>query len=260
MPTPRDPATAAPGRPPQEGWLRRWLAGLRLRLFVLVLLAILPALFLVVYTAIQTRETAKEEAIKVGQRLVGLAAANQKQHIEATRQLLQTLAQLKEVRPTEAAACQALLTNLLAVHPVYVNIVAIAPDGRAFARAVPEIEGDPVDYTTQGWFREARDQRKFVVSEYRVHPHSQRAIMDLAQPVRDNESGQLVAIMAVTIDLGWVAGMAGKLDLVDGSTLTVVDRTGVVLVRYSVPDSRQNWVGSQIPGADRMIARTRHSR
>lgn len=239
---------ATPAESSRRRPLQRHLASLRLRLFLLVLLAILPALFLVVYTAVETRNDAKLEAIKAGQRLVGLAAANHKQHIEATRQLLQTIAQLKEVRPNQAAACQTLLTNLLAINPVYAGIVAIAPDGRPFARAQPpgSHDGDNLDYSAQVWFREARDNLKFVVGDYRVDTAGRSAALDLAQPVRDAETGQLIAIIAVSIDLAWVTGMAGKLDLAHGSTLTVVDRTGTVLVRYSIPESHQNWVGTRL--------------
>lgn len=254
---PSTPTTTAPvarGR-----WWRRALASLRLRLFALVLLAILPALFLVVYSAIESREAAKEEATKVGLRLVGLAAANHKQHIEATRQLLQTLARLDEVRPSRAAACQVLLTNLLAVNPVYGDIVAIAPDGRPFARAVPDAEpAEAVDYSGRPWFREARDSLRFVLGDYQVDVSSRRATLDLAQPVRDSNSGQVLAVIAVTLDLGWVAGMAGRLDLADGSTLTVVDRNGRILARYSVPESQHNYVGVQVEKRVRG-SRVRHS-
>ncbi len=247
MPSPLQP-DATPAESPRRRPLQRHLASLRLRLFLLVLLAILPALFLVVYTAVETRNDAKLEAIKAGQRLVGLAAANHKQHIEATRQLLQTIAQLKEVRPNRAAACQTLLTNLLAINPVYAEIVAIAPDGRPFARAQPPgfHESDNLDYSAVAWFREARDNLKFVVGDYRVDLAGRGAALDLAQPVRDAETGQLIAVIAVSIDLAWVTGMAGKLDLAHGSTLTVVDRTGTVLVRYSIPESHQNWVGTRV--------------
>jgi len=244
-----DKPISASGAPATPGKRRLWgfISGLRFRLFLLVLLAILPALFLVVYTAIEQREAAKDEAIKTSQRLVGLAAANQKQQIEATRQLLQTLSQLKEVRPEKRVECAALLTNLLELHPVYVNIVAIGPDGLAFASAVPT---NRQDYHSQAFFKEASESMKFVVGEYRVDPVTRRAALDLAQSVREAGSG-LVAVIAASLDLSWVSVMAGKLDLAEGSTLTVVDRHGMVLVRYSVPESHQNFLGAKIDGTRR---------
>jgi len=95
---------------------------LRARLLALVLLAILPALGLVLYTGFEQRSAARAEAEASARRVAKLAAASQKQHFEATRQLLATLAQLPQVRPDRPAECQALFTNLLQLHPIYANI------------------------------------------------------------------------------------------------------------------------------------------
>src|SRR6187200_2182885 len=80
-----------------------FFAKLRVRLLALVLLAILPALGLVVYTAFEQRRAAMKEARAVAQRTVSFAAAAQKQYLDAARQLLLTLSQLKEIRPERAA-------------------------------------------------------------------------------------------------------------------------------------------------------------
>src|SRR5262245_39361753 len=109
-------------RPPSETTLIRmsqlsrqaslW-ASLRVRLIILVLIAVLPALGLVIYTAVEQRRQGVEHAATNALALVRIAAINQDQHLEATRQLLLTLTLLKEVRTQDRAACQALFTNLL---------------------------------------------------------------------------------------------------------------------------------------------------
>jgi len=38
--------------------------------------------------------------------------------IEATRQLLVTLAQIKDIQHQDAAACESIFTNILSLHPV----------------------------------------------------------------------------------------------------------------------------------------------
>src|SRR5262245_46816979 len=110
---------------------------LRVRLLALVLLAILPALGLVLYTGFEQRAGAHAEAEASARRVVKLAAASQKQHFEATRQLLATLAQLPQVRPDRAAECQALFTNLLHLHRIYANIGGLDAEGKVFASARP---------------------------------------------------------------------------------------------------------------------------
>jgi hypothetical protein len=72
---------------------------LRVRLLALVLFAILPALGLVLFTAVEQRRGAKAEAEASAQRIAHLAAAAQKMHIEASRQLLIMLSQLRDIRP-----------------------------------------------------------------------------------------------------------------------------------------------------------------
>src|SRR5438093_2228410 len=125
-------------RDPAEPSLRHpFFSKLRVRLLAVVLLAALPALGLVLYTAFDQRGIAMKEATSSAQRVVGFAAAAQKQHLEASRQLLVTLSQLKEVRPDHPGEAEALFRSLLQVHPIYANIAAVDPDGYVFASALP---------------------------------------------------------------------------------------------------------------------------
>src|SRR5438477_10250012 len=113
-----------------------FFANLRVRLVLLILLAVLPALGLIIYTAVEQRqqgiEAAKEDALRV----VRMAANNQDHLLEGTRQLLVTLAQFKEIQSQDAAACQSLFTNIIKLHPVYGNIGTIRLDGEVFASAL----------------------------------------------------------------------------------------------------------------------------
>src|SRR5262245_33170370 len=107
--------TNRPDTPPNgNGSARRrpFFSKLRVRLLALVLLAILPPLGLLLYTAFAQRRSGIREATASAQRIVRLAAAAQRQYVEASRQLLATLAQLKEVRPDRAEEATALFRSL----------------------------------------------------------------------------------------------------------------------------------------------------
>ena len=235
----------APARPP-------FFSKLRVRLLALVLLAILPALGLVVYTAFNQRRTAEKEAIASAQRIVRLAAAAQKQHIEASRQLLITLSQLQEIRPERAAEAEALFRNLLQVHPVYVNLGAIDAEGYLFASGLSPTNrlylGD------RSYFQIARDTRKFAVGEYQHGRITGKATLNMAHPIRGRDPERFDGVVFAALDLKWLNDMAARAELPDGSTLTVIDRKGIVLIRYSVPESEKNWVGETIEGKPRMMA------
>lgn len=79
-------------------------SGLRV-LLLLVLLALLPAAGLVVFTAWEERQRATAEVQQNARQLAQLLAADQDRLIEGARQLLIGLARLPEVRGGDRAAC-----------------------------------------------------------------------------------------------------------------------------------------------------------
>src|SRR5687768_7682712 len=89
------------------------LARIRVRLMLLVLLAVLPALGVVIYTAVEQRREGLEHARMEALRLVRTAASTHDQTIVSTHQLLATIAQMEVVRARDVIACQSLFTNLL---------------------------------------------------------------------------------------------------------------------------------------------------
>jgi signal transduction histidine kinase len=225
---------------------------LRTRLLALVLLAILPALGLVLYTAVDQRQTAEKEAIASAQRIVRLAAATQKQHVEAARQLLITLSQLREIRPERAAEADALFQSLLEVHATYANIGAIDADGYLFASGLPTTNrlylGD------RSYFQIAQDTRKLAIGEYQVGRITGKSTLSMALPIRGRDSGQFHGVVFVALDLGWLNQLAARAELPDGSTLTVIDRNGTILMRYSVPESGGDWAGQSLAGDARVMS------
>ena len=217
---------------------------LRVRLLALVLLAILPALGLVLYTAIDQRRSAIKEATASAQRIVRLAAAAQKQYIETSRQLLTTLAQLREVRPDRAAETETLFRTLLPVHAIYANIGAIDPDGYVFASAVPVT--NRVYLGDRSYFKIARDTQKFAIGEFQLGRITGKPTLNMAHPIRGKFSGQFHGVVYLALDLNWLNQLAAKAELPDGSTLTVIDRDANILVRYPIPESDRSWVGESL--------------
>ena len=225
---------------------------LRARLLALVLLAILPALGLVLYTAVDQRRAAEKEAIASAQRIVRLAAATQKQHVEAARQLLITLSQLREIRPERAADAEALFKSLLEVHAVYVNIGAIDPEGYLFASG--QAATNRLYLGDRTYFQMARDTGKFAVGEYQVGRITGKATLNMALPIRGRDRERFYGVVFVALDLGWLNQLAARAELPDGSTLTVIDRNGTILMRYSAPESGDQWVGQSLSANPRVMS------
>ena len=100
-------------------------SSLRVRLLLLVLLAVVPALGLILYTASEQRRLAAGEVQEQALRLAWIAATDQGQLTEGARQLLIALAQLPAVRGRDPAACSSLFAELLKQYPRYANLAAV---------------------------------------------------------------------------------------------------------------------------------------
>jgi PAS domain S-box-containing protein len=219
----------------------RFVSGLRTRLILLVLLAIIPAFGLILYTASEDRHRATMKVGEDARRLVQLAAADHEQPIAITRSLLVALAQLPQVRERDSAMCGALFVDLVKQYPVYTALRAAKPNGDVFCSSTPITA--PLNYAGDAWFHRAVASHEFTVGDYAVGRVSRKAIIVLAYPALD-DAGQLRAVVTADLDLAWLNALAAQAQLPPGSTLDVIDRNGMILAHY--PDA-EKWVGQQMP-------------
>ncbi|MBK9131866.1 MAG: HAMP domain-containing protein [Gammaproteobacteria bacterium] len=211
--------------------------GLRARLLLLVLAALIPAFGLIGHGAIVQRGHAVAEAGKDAMSLVRLAAREQRQLIASTHQLLMSLAQLPAIRARGTAACDQVLVDLLKPYPYYANFGAASIDGHVYCSAVPLPH--PVNVGDRGYFQRALNTGGFGVGDYQVGRITGIPTINFGYPVRDDD-GDIRAVVYAALDLSWLNRLAGDIKLPAGSTVTVVDSQGTILARY--PDAG-NWVG-----------------
>lgn len=223
-------------------WLHRsFLASLRTRLMLLVLVAVVPVLWLILYTASAQRRSAAIETQYNLLRLAKFAAANQEQAHEGARQLLIALSQIPEVRNATVEECNQLLTDLLQRYRAYLGFGVLDAKGNRICGA-PAVN-QPINAGDRAYFRLARDTRDFAIGEYQIGRATKKASINFGYPVLD-EAGQVKAVVFAALDLSWLNKMAAKAQLPEGSTLTVVDRKDTILVRYPEP---HNWIGKPLP-------------
>ena len=167
----------------QELVLRSPFASLRARLLWLVLMAILPAMGLVLYTGLEQRREAAAQAKDEALRLVRVASANQAQLIEGARQLLIALAELPEVRGGDPAACHALFNALLNQYSLYANLGVADPNGDVWCSAVP-LTGR-VNISDRVYFRRAQKTHGFAVGDYQIGRITGKATVNFGYPALD---------------------------------------------------------------------------
>ena len=216
-------------------------SSLRVRLILLVLLAVIPALGLVFYAAEEQRRSASIEAQQNALRLARLVSANQHALIEGGRQLLTALAQIPVVRGGHPAPCSAFLGGLLAAYPLYANFGVADPSGDIYCSGVP-LKGS-VNAADRSWFQRAVQTRDFAIGDYQIGRITGRATVVFGHPILVPRE-QVRAVVFAAIDLAWFNKLAAKAQLPSGATVTVIDRNRTILARD--PDPGQ-WTGRSMP-------------
>ena len=217
------------------------LASVRTRLLLLVLLAVIPALGLTLYTNLEERQLRKAQVQEHALRLSRIVSADHERLIEDARQLLVALARLPAVRDRNRAACSALFADLLTQHSSYANLAVIDADGNVFCSALP-MTGQ-VYAGDRAYFRHARETLDFAIGEYQVGRITGKATVNFGYPVL-NDADHVRAVVVAALDLAWLNALASQAGLPTGSMLTVIDRHGTILSRY--PDQAK-WVGKPMP-------------
>lgn len=219
--------------------LHFFLSSLRLRLLALVLLAAIPALGLILYSASEQRQLAIVEAEKNVLRLAHLAVDNQARLVEGTHQLMVALAQLPEVREG-GAACHALLADLVAQYSFYTGLSAARPNGDIYCSSLPLDQ--PRNVADRPYIQQALQTGNFAASEYQVGRLTGKPVLSLAYPVLD-QAGQIQAVLVAALDLAWLNQFAAEAQLPAGAAFILMDAHGTIMARY--PDPEQ-WVGQSV--------------
>ncbi len=190
-------------------------SSLRARLIQLVLLAVLPALGVIVYSAGEQRITDSQEARRDALKLVRIVSTSQQRLIDSTQHLLVALSLLPEVRAHNSSTCSDLFSSLLAEYPMYANLGAANVHGEQFCGA--RLAKMPVNISDRSYFRQALQRRNFAIGEYQI---------------------------GRATDLAWFQQTVGALNLPSYASLAVYDRRGTILARY--PDA-DRLVGKPVP-------------
>ncbi len=217
------------------------LSSLRYTLLLLVLLAMVPALALILSTAWEQRRQAIADTQSDALRLARVAAGDHQRLVESARSLLVGLAQLSDVQMHNSRACSALFAQVQRQYPLYANIGAVRLDGYVFCAArmrhpSDNVSGDPA-------FARALAAREFTVSGYHMDPESGKPVMTLAYPATDS-AGATWAVVFAQLDLGWMAQLSAKAQPVPGTVMSVIDTDGRIFARYPDPG---DWTGKTAP-------------
>jgi signal transduction histidine kinase len=218
-------------------------AGLRWRLLALALLAVLPALGLVAFTAHQNRSTLVHQVEDSSLRLARLTSGEHERAIEGARQLLTGLARIPEVQ-RGGARCERLLADLLVRFPSYANFGAADLHGDIFCSAVPARSA--VNIADRAYFKGAIAGRDFSIGDFQVGRLTHIPTLNFGYPVLD-DLGRTTSIVFAALSLESLSDVTSRARLPAGSSAIVIDGNGVILARSPDPTSS---VGKAIPDSN----------
>src|SRR4051812_25965479 len=213
--------------------LTRGLASVRVRLVLLVLLAVLPALGLTLRTATEQRRLAAEAAQSDARLQAASAAADQADQVVAARPLLKLLARLPAIQAGDVAACDALLARLLPQYPAYTNLTVLRPAGDVVCSAPPASPG--LDLSDRAYLQRALSTREFAAGDFIVGRISGQPSIDFAYPVVDAD-GTVRQVLALGIDLTWLNRYLVAADWPADKSLTIFDQSGTIVASYPAAD------------------------
>ncbi|HEX9075328.1 MAG TPA: cache domain-containing protein, partial [Anaerolineae bacterium] len=239
--------------------MRIYWSGLRFRLLVLVLLALLPGLAFFLYNASEQRHQSAVHNQQDALRLARLVAANQKYLIEGARYLLITLSQLPPVRDQDAATCSIYMANLLAQYAPYSNFGAVDREGNIFCMG-RELKR-PVNIADRAYFQGATQRREFAVGDFQISRSNELTVITFGYPVFDGQ-GQVQGIVFAGLDLRWLNQFIVDASLPEGADLGVIDRNGTILAHYPRPEEighamQESRIMNQILGGAEGVAEGR---
>jgi HAMP domain-containing protein len=228
---------------------RGW--NLRVRLLLVVLLAILPMVGLALIMAAEQRRLKTVDVQAHALHLVRVLAHRHEQLIAGTRQLLTSLAHAPEVSGNDPVACSAFFATVLRGQPLYTNLGVLRPDGTAFCRALPGTTADSA--AGRAYFQRVLATRDFAMGDFQIGLFTGKPIVVFASPVLDATQA-LQAVVFAALDLTWLTEFVTTVQVPTGVTLTVVDQHGTVLARAPDPE---HWLGrsaSDVPIIKTMLA------
>ncbi len=222
---------------PGSIWRR---GGLRVRLVVLLLLAVLPAVLFAAYAMVDARQSAVLDAQEKSARAADSLGIYAEHPIAQARQVLSAVAVASFVRHGSPEEISDFLADVHAENPEFSSLLVTGPEGRVIAGSValPSLP----DLSDRDYVRQVQETNAFSVGSYSVGRATGKPILTMGQPILA-EDGSLLGVVVTGIELEVFGSFGDSADLPDGASFSVVDRNGTVLMRHPDPPS---WIGKTV--------------
>ncbi|MHB1438628.1 MAG: PDC sensor domain-containing protein, partial [Thiobacillus sp.] len=179
----------------------KWAMTLRIRLLLLVLLATLPALAVIIDTAIEQRQHLKADAGQSVLKFARFAVNSHGSRVAETQRLLNLMAGMPQVRELKAQDCNTLLGELLFGNLSYANLGVIRPNGDVACSGVRPVA--PINLADRAYFQAVMQSKRLSVGDYQVGRFVKKPVLVIAQPLLNAEQ-QVQSVVYAALNLDWL--------------------------------------------------------
>ncbi|MEW6490501.1 MAG: PAS domain S-box protein [Thermodesulfobacteriota bacterium] len=204
----------------------------RAHVLALVFVSILPPALLLIAQAHEHSHLARNSVRDAAEKAVRLLGAEHDGIVDGTRQLLEAVG---DSLVAGEVSCTPLLRSLREGLPRFAGLLAARPDGGLLCGS--GLPGDGPGFSEEPFFRTAVASRTASTGS---HGRTEgRRSLPLAVPVTDT-AGIVQMVFVAELDLAWMNRQVSSLLLPPGSSFSIFDHRGTVLVHW--PEA-ETWAG-----------------
>lgn len=209
--------------------------GLRWRLMLLILAAVLPAFLLVLHSTFEQRREATESAQSEARKMAQTAAEGYRVISSSARQMLMGLSTLAEIPDAHSAgACNKVMASILRFNPDYANAGVALSNGDIVCSALP-LPG-PANVADRPFLQRVLASRDFSVGDYQTGRVAAKRGIHFAYPLLNAEN-QVWGVVFVLLDLARLNERLAEIPhLETGGIALLLDGSGNILARHPDPE------------------------
>jgi signal transduction histidine kinase len=217
----------------RPAWLRIPHVSLTVRLIILVLIAICPAMVIQAYNEYELRKASESDIRQQVIQITRQFGEEIGELREGARQLLLALSQLTPVKLRESDACNVLFGSLASQYANYSLLAAADTDGRLFCSSSPLAYDSVAD---EPFFKRAMAQDGLAVGNYWADPTSGARMIHFALKF-DSGDGHAAGVVFAGLDLRWLSEHLKERGLSPTSSILIADREGNIIARLPNPEA-----------------------
>ncbi len=203
------------------------------RMFLLVFIAVLPAIGIQAYNEYDLRAARARDIRQQVVQITKQFGEEMGELREGARQLLVALGQLPAVKRRQGEACDALFASTKENFVNYNLLGAADANGTIFCSSGPLSYGSVAD---QPFFKRAMAAEGLAVGNYWKDPTTGQKMIHFAEPFRDPE-GRVGGIVFAGLDLDWLSEHLRERGLSPSASILIADREGNIIARLPNPQA-----------------------